>query len=95
MGLVGEYRQRRSAAALVGDDLILDPGLGGDYGPGAGRAALELGDHREAGPGQRLVERAILAAHVKPRLEIGSRKQVAPRVNPFAGHRDELLDHSH
>ena len=64
--LLGQDRERRGAAPLVGADPIDDLGRGGDVA-GARRAALELGDHREARANQRLVERAVAAAVGQPR----------------------------
>jgi hypothetical protein len=81
-------------AALVGADLLGDGGRGGDLA-GAGRAALELRDQREAGAHQRLVEGSALAAAGEPRLEIGLRELAATRVDSLPGPGDELLDHAH
>ena len=93
--LVGEHRERRRAAALVGADLGGDGRrVGGDLA-GAGRAPLELGDQREPGAHQRLVEGAVLAAAGESRLEVGLRELAATRVDPLPGPGDELLDHSH
>ena len=95
VGLVGEDRERGGAAALVGADLLGDVvAVGGDLA-GAGRAPLELGDQREAGAHQRLVEGPVLAAAGEPRLEVGLRELAAARVHPLPGPGDELLDHSH
>ena len=56
---LGQHRQRRRAAALVGADDVLQLEIVADHA-GRRRAALVLGDHRQAGPGQRLGERPQL-----------------------------------
>jgi hypothetical protein len=53
MALLGEDRQRRGASALVGLDDLGDRGALADLA-GAGRAALVLGDDRDARPGEGL-----------------------------------------
>ena len=55
--LLGQDRERRRAAALVGARRPRATSAPGADVAGARRAALELGDQREPGPGQRLVER--------------------------------------
>jgi hypothetical protein len=94
VALVGEHRERRRAAALVGAHLGRDGSRGGDI-PGAGRAALELGDQREPGPHQGLVERAVLAARGQAGFEVRLRRLAAALLHPFSRHRDQLLDHCH
>ena len=68
-GSVGEHRERRGAAALVGGADLGDVGSGGDLA-GARRAPLELGDQRQPGSHQRLVERARVRSRAEPRAEV-------------------------
>ena len=70
--LLGEDRDRRRAAALVGDhDVRAAPAVADR--PRRGRAALVLRDHRRAGTRQRLRERAPLAARLHLGGQIGQR----------------------
>src|ERR1700709_2692336 len=94
VGPVGQHRERRGPAALVGADLLGDDRRGRDL-TGAGRAALELGDQREAGADQRLVEGPILAAGRQPRLEVGLRELATTGGDALPGSIDELIDYSH
>ena len=55
--VLGEDRERGGAATLVRADHLLDGDAGADL-PGARRAPLELGDQRQAGANERLLERS-------------------------------------
>src|SRR5262249_4327780 len=94
MGLVGEDREGRRPALLVGVRDLRRCGPGPDL-PGARGAALELGDQREAGPRQRLTEGTLLRALRKLPLELLQRNLPASalRARPRSAH--QLFDQAH
>ena len=94
MTLVGEHRERRRAAALIGLHLLGDYSRRGNV-TGAGRTTLELGNQREARTHQRLAEGPILAASGQARLEVRLWNLATALLHPFLRHRDQLLDHCH
>ncbi len=91
---LGQHRQRGGAAALVGADDVAHGRPGADL-PGRRRAALVLGDQRDAGAQQRLGERPELGARGDRRLERGERDALPPAGDLLAGVVDDPLEHAH
>ena len=81
MGLLGEHRQGGGAAALVGAHEVGAARSLADR-PRRRGAPLVLGDQRRARPGQRLHERAALAAAAGLPLELRERHLVACGARP-------------
>ncbi len=94
MRLVGQHRERRGTAALIGGDLGAHVGPSRDL-PGVRRAPLELGDQGEPRAHQGLAEGAVLAAPGQARFEIGLRKLAATCLHSLPGPGDQLVDDSH
>ena len=94
MAGVGQHRERRGATALVSGHLGADVSVWTDV-TDARRAALELGDHREAGAHQRLLERPILPAAGELGFQLGLRDRAFARIHPLPGACDQLVDDSH
>ena len=91
---LGEDRQRGRAAALVGEDDLVDRGALADRARRR-RAPLVLGDQRDAGAQQRLRERPPLGALGDRRLQPRQRHALAAPRDLVARVLDDPLQHAH
>ena len=88
---LGDDRQRRRAAALIGlDDLLHRRALADD--PGRRRAPLVLGDHGQAGARERFAERPALRPLVERRLQLVQRRGPAPALELLPRRLDDPLE---
>src|SRR4029453_18993807 len=88
---LGEDRQRRGAAALVGLDDLGHGGALADH-PGRRGPALVLGDPGGAGARERLAERAPLGPVVERGLQLRERGRPAPAVELLPCRGDDPLE---
>src|SRR5215211_7082339 len=91
---LGQDRQRRRGAALVGLDDVGDRRALADHA-GRRRAALVLGDQRYAGARERLLERALLRAVVERALELRQRGALAAARDLVARVVDDAVEDVH
>ena len=92
--LLGEHREGRGAAGLVGLR-HLGGVAAGTYLPSAGRAALELGDDRQPGALEGAAKRPRLAARGQRRGQLGLGHRGAAAGNALAGGLADLLEDVH
>ena len=91
---VGEHRQRGGSPLLVRLGNLGRLGSVPDRS-GTRRAPLELGDHRQAGPGQRFAERTLLGTFAQAPLEVLQGNLSASPRNARPGVTNQLFDHAH